>query len=105
MATTFSSIQNGIVFLMAEWSGPAKLAYNDLKSFLENHHSALDNLTCVDVDREPDIYNLPELAGKIHGWGEAVVIKNGKIVFVAVLGKDKGQIQNRCEELLKIYEA
>ena len=105
MATTFLSIQNGIVFLMAEWSGPAKLAYNDLKCFLEHHRSALDNLTFIDVDREPDIYNLPELSGKIHGWGEVVVVKNGKIGFVTELGKDKSQIQNRYEELLKIYEA
>src|SRR5471030_2926851 len=104
MATTFASVRNGIVFLMAEWS-PAKLAYNDLKNFLEHRRSALDNLTCVDVDREPDIYDLPELSGKIHGWGEVVVVKNGKIVFVTEIGKDKSQIQNRCEELLKNYEA
>jgi hypothetical protein len=105
MATIFASVQNGIVFLMAEWSGSAKLAYNDLKRFLENHRLALDNLTCVDVDREPGIYDLPELSGKIHGWGEVVVIKNSKIIFVTTLGKDKSQLQNRCEELLKIYEA
>jgi glyceraldehyde-3-phosphate dehydrogenase/erythrose-4-phosphate dehydrogenase len=105
MATTFASVQNGIVFLIAEWSGPAKLACNDLKCFLEHHRSALDNLTCVDVDHEPEIYDLPELSGKIHGWGEVVVIKNGKIVFVTVLGKDKDQIQNRCEALLRIYKA
>jgi len=105
MTTNITSVQSGIVFLMAEWSGQAKWAYNQLKDFLAQHQAALDHLTCIDVDREPDIYDLPELSGKIHGCGEAAVIKNGRIVFVTELGKDKRQIQNRCEELLKIYEA
>ena len=105
MSANISSIQNGIVFLMAEWSGPAKLAYNGLRHFLEKRGLVLSNLTCIDVDREPSIYDLPELAGKIHGWGEALVIKNGKIVVVTALGKDKSQFENRCEELLSNYAA
>jgi hypothetical protein len=105
MTTNISSIQSGIVFLMAEWSGQAKWACGQLKSFLAPHQAALANLVCIDVGRDPGIYDLPELSGKIHGYGEAAVIKNGKVVFVTVLGKDKIQTQNRCEELLKVYKA
>jgi hypothetical protein len=105
MTANISSIQNGIVFLMAEWSGPAKQAYDGLKHYLEKHDWPLSLLTCINVDQEPAVYDLPELSGKIHGWGEAIVIRNGKIAFVTTLGKDRGQFEARCEELLKNYAA
>jgi hypothetical protein len=67
MATNITSIQHGIVFLMAKWGGQAKWATNQLKSFLEQHQVALDHLTCIDIDPEQYICNLPEFSGKIHG--------------------------------------
>jgi hypothetical protein len=105
MATNITSVQSGIIFLMAEWSGQAKWAFTRLEDFLFRHQLTSGHLICIDVDHEPSICNLPELAGKIHGYGEAAVIKNGKIIFVTTLGKDKDQINNRLEELLQIYRA
>jgi hypothetical protein len=35
--TTIASIQRGIVFLMAEWSGGAQCAYPKPVAFLEQH--------------------------------------------------------------------
>ena len=104
MTTKIASVQRGIIFLMAEWSGNAHLAYGQLTRLLEERHLPSDHLICIDVDREREVYNLPEFAGKIHGNGEAAVVKTGRIVFVTSLGKDKRQIRERCEELLKFYD-
>lgn len=46
---------------------------------------------------------MPEFAGKIHGWQEAVVIRDGRIVFFIRLGKELRRIQEAFEELLKAY--
>ena len=64
-----------------------------------------ETLTCIDVDQDPTVYELPEFSGKIHAYGEAAVVRDGRIVFVTVLGKDKAQIQQRCAELWEYYEA
>jgi hypothetical protein len=105
MATTqITSIQKGIVFLMAEWSGQAKWAHKHLTAFLDKQKSKVEKFVCIDVDREPGVYDLPEFSGKIHGFGEAAVVKDGRIVFVTVLGKDKELADERCEELLRVYK-
>jgi hypothetical protein len=103
--TSITSIQRGIVFVMAEWSGQAKWAHKQLVDFLAEHRTPPEHLTCIDVDRQPDVYDLPEFSGKIHGYGEAAAVRDGRIVFVTTLGKDKNRIQERCAELLKFYEA
>ena len=88
---------------MAEWSGPAKAAHKYLAEFLAQNPPALEHLICIDLDRQPEVYNLPELSGKIHGYGEAAVINDGFIVFATILGKEKSQISERCEELLRKF--
>ena len=100
-----ASVQRGIVFVMAQWSGQAKWAYRQLTEFLADHPAALEHLVCIDVDHEPGVYDLPEFAGKIHGYGETAIVRDGRIVFVTVLGKDRERIQEHCEELVKVYEA
>lgn len=90
---------------MAEWSGSAKMAFKQLTDLLRQSHTPSEHLICIDVDREPGIYDLPEFADKIHGNGEAAIVRDGRIVFVTSLGKDKSQIRERCEELLAFYEA
>ena len=90
---------------MAEWSSSAKMAYKQLTDILAERHTKPEHLICIDVDREPGVYDLPEFSGKIHGHGEAAVVREGRIVFVITLGKDKTQIHKRCEELLRFYEA
>ena len=103
--TSINSIQRGIVFLMATWSGGAVSAHRHLTSFLEQHGIPKQQLHVLDVDHHPELYDMPEFAGKIHGWGEAAIVKDGKIVYVTVLGKDQNQIQNHCHELLRVYSA
>ena len=47
------SIDHGIVFLMAEWSGGAKWAYRQLIAFLEQRSFPLERLHVLDVDHHP----------------------------------------------------
>jgi hypothetical protein len=103
--TSITSIQRGIVFLMATWSGGSQWAFPKLVSFLEQHDTPSEQLHVFDVDQHPELYDLPELAGKIHGWGETLVIKDGRIVFFTRLGKDQHLIQESCDELLRVYAA
>lgn len=103
--TAISSIQRGIVFLMAEWSGGAKWAHDHLVIFLKQSGISLDQLHVLDVEHHPELYDLPEFAGRIHGWGETAVVRDGRIVFVTILGKDQSRIQEHCGELLRAYDA
>lgn len=103
--TAIPSVQRGIVFLMAEWSGPAKLAYRQLVTSLEQRGIPSEQLHVLDVDRYPELYQMPEFSGRIHGYGEAAVVRDGRIVFVTVLGKDRSRTSERCEELLRVYDA
>jgi hypothetical protein len=105
MNTAIQSMKRGIVFLMAEWSGGAKLGHRHLVTFLEQSGISTEQLHVLDVDRHPELYDMPEFAGKIHGWGEAAVVRDGRIVFVTVLGKDQSRTQEHCEELLRVYDA
>ena len=102
--TQIASIQRGVIFLMAEWSGQAKWAYKHLTAFLDKQSTKVERFVCIDIDQKPYIGDLPELSGKIHGFGEAAVVKDGRIVFVTVLGKEKELADARCEELLRFYK-
>lgn len=101
--TTITSIQRGIIFLMAEWSGPAQLACRQLIDFLQQRGIPSEQLHVLNVDHHPELYNMPELVGKIHGWGETAIVKDGRIVFVIDLGKNPHQFQKQCNELLQAY--
>ena len=98
------SIDRGIVFLMARWSGSSFWAHRELTSFLTRRGIAVEELIALDIDLYPQLYELPEFSGKIHGWGEAAVIRNGNVVFFAALGKDQSKVLSLCEELLQAYE-
>ena len=103
MTTSISSIQHGIVFLMAPWSGPAVMAWQHLRDYLAAHAPGATYLS-INVDQEPAVYEVPGLAGRIHGWGEAAVVRDGRVVFCTALAKDPAQIASLCDELLRAYE-
>jgi hypothetical protein len=103
--TAIQSIQHGIVFLMATWSGGAQWAHGQLVAFLEQRGIPLEQLHVLDVDRHPELYDMPEFVGRIHGWGEAGVVRDGRVAFVTVLGKDQRRIQEHCDELFRAYDA
>jgi hypothetical protein len=77
-----TTIQFGVLFVMAFWSGPARRAFEELKRVLQaiDTDSRLE-LVVVDTDGCEDLYHLPELAkGKLTGAGETAWIRAGKIL-------------------------
>ncbi len=97
-------IDHGIVFLMAGWSGPAQWAWRQLCDFIDGYGGAKPNVIKVDWLDTESVDNLPELEGKVHAYGEAMVVKGGQIVFFTVLGREKTEVRRRCQELLRAYE-
>jgi hypothetical protein len=81
------TIRCGILFIMAFWSGPARVAFNELMRVLE----AIDpegrlELVVVDTDGCPDLYDVPEFVGKLNGAGEAAWVRDGRIVRTSGFG-------------------
>jgi hypothetical protein len=81
------TIRCGILLVMAFWSGSARLAFAELKRVLKESDPAGHlELVVVDTDGCPDLYDLPEFVGKLHGAGEAAWIRAGRIVRTSGLG-------------------
>jgi len=103
-AVSIRDIENGIVFLMAEWSGPAQWAWRRLCDFIDTYEGAKPNVIKIEWQDGGSVHNLPELEVNVHAYGEAMVVKAGQITFFTVLGEEKAEVQSRCQELLKAYE-
>lgn len=79
--TVIETIRCGVLFVMAFWSGPARKAFTELKRALEEVDPGGHlELVVVDTDGCPDIYAIPEFAGKLAGAGETAWVRNGQIV-------------------------
>ena len=72
---------------------------------MEQRRIPLEQLHVLDVDCHPELYDMPEFVGKVHGWGEASVVRDGGIIFVTVLGKDPSLFEEHCDELFRAYAA
>lgn len=82
-----ATIRCGVFFVMAFWSGPSRLAFQELKRVLEvlDSEGRLE-LVVVDTDGCPDIEELPEFVGKLHGAGETAWVREGQLVRTSGLG-------------------
>jgi hypothetical protein len=85
--TVFSTIQFGVLFVMAWWSGHARRGFAELMRVL----AALDpggrlEVVVVDTDGCPDLYECPEFAGQLHGWGEVAWVRGGRVVNTSGVG-------------------
>ncbi len=86
-AGVINSIDRGILFLMAFWSGPSITAFAKLTEVVARLDQGGElELVVVDVDGSPDLYEVPEFLGKLHGKGETAWIRNGRIVATSGLG-------------------
>lgn len=78
------TVQCGVIYVMAFWSGPARLAFAELKRSLAIHDPGGQiELVVVDTDGSPDLYVMPEFSRGLGGWGESAWVKNGALVDVA----------------------
>ena len=74
---------------MAFWSGGSRQAFAELKRVLAQlDPTGLLELVVVDTDGcSADLSEIPELAGRLHGWGETLWISRGSIL-AATYGSD-----------------
>ena len=76
-----NSIQRGILFLMAFWSGTSVRAFAEITEVLGRLDANAEiDFVVVDVDGSPALYDVPEFLGKVHGNGEAAWVRNGNII-------------------------
>jgi hypothetical protein len=85
-ASFVRSIRRGVLFLMAFWSGPSVQAFAKLTEILARLNAKDMELVVVDVDGSPELYELPEFKGKVHGYGETGWVRDGKIIATSGLG-------------------
>ncbi|MFN0252270.1 MAG: hypothetical protein ACKV2T_35675 [Kofleriaceae bacterium] len=78
-ATTIADIERGVLFVDASWSVPSMRARGALAERLVN---VPVELVITDIDRSPELSELPALADKLHGAGESIWVRHGAICFV-----------------------
>jgi hypothetical protein len=75
-----SSIHDGILFLFAQWSGPAHIAFRTVKEALTRFDLGVLKLTVADVDGLGEGPLVRELMPYgLGGYGEAFWIRAGKV--------------------------
>lgn len=85
--SVFGTIEHGVVFVMAWWSGPASQAFSKLKQVLAKVDLAGRlELVVVDTDQCPDLYECPEFFEQLHGAGEIAWIRDGRVVCTSGIG-------------------
>jgi hypothetical protein len=95
------TIRCGILFIMAFWSGTSFQSFARLKQVL----SRLDpagrlEVVVVDTDGCPDLYEAPELVGKLHGNGEIAWVSAGQVVATAACGSHPKAFRTYTRHLL-----
>jgi hypothetical protein len=95
--------QSILIFIIAEWSGPAEWALKRFKELIDAHGIPSDHVLYVSADNEDEINSVPELCGRIGGAGEVAVIRNGRVVLLANLGGQRELLNQRWEEVLEAY--
>jgi hypothetical protein len=84
---TVREIKCGVFFILAFWSCGARRAFRQLSETLSRLDPEVKvELVVTDTDQMQGIQDLPEFAGKIHGWGETAWIYDGKIVSTSGVG-------------------
>ncbi len=85
--TVVNVISQGILFLMAFWSGPSVKAFSKLTEVIADLDKAESlELVVVDVDGSPALYEVPEFFGKVHGAGETAWVRNRSIIATSGIG-------------------
>ena len=97
-------IHRGIIFVHAKWSGGSVWALPRFKEFITNRSIPNEHVLYLDADDE-ELAAVPEFYGKMHGWGEVAVILGGQIVFLTNLGDIKEQFEQRCAQVMDVYDA
>jgi hypothetical protein len=99
--SVIATIQLGVLFVMAFWSGPARQVFAKLKQVLEAADSSGRlEVVVVDTDGCPDLYEAPEFAGQLHGWGEVAWVRDGRVVCTSGTGYHPECFEPNTRQLL-----
>lgn len=101
-AEIIQSIDRGVLFLMAFWSGGACRAFAALTEAISRLGADDLEVVVVDVDGSPELYEVPEFKGKVHGWGETAWIRHGKIVATSGMGLKIECFRPNTDALLRL---
>ena len=82
---TVRSIERGVLFLMAFWSGSSITAFVKLTEVIARFDAALE-LVVLDVDGATKLPELRAFCGGMSGCGETAWVREGKIVATSGLG-------------------
>jgi hypothetical protein len=96
------AIRRGILFLMAFWSGPAVMTFSTLTQVLARLPAQELEVVVADVDGSPELYELPEFRGKVHGTGETAWVREGQIVATSGLGVNVDCFEPNTRALLAL---
>jgi hypothetical protein len=99
-AAAVRSIRRGVLFLMGFWSGPSVQAFATLTEVLARVDAGGLELVVADVDGSPDLYELPEFKGRVHGAGETAWVRDGKVVATSGLGLNTACFEPNTLDLL-----
>lgn len=99
--SVLDTIDLGVLFLMAFWSGPSWAAFTRFKQVL----TALDptgrlELVVVDIDGCPDLCATPEFLGRVHGSGEVAWLRDRQVVFTSGRGHRPDHFESCTRQLL-----
>jgi hypothetical protein len=101
-AVIIQSIERGVLFLMAFWSGPARRAFAALTEALSRLGASDLEVVVVDVDGSPELYDVPEFKGKVHGAGETAWIRHGQIIATSGHGLNLECFGPNTDALMKL---
>ena len=85
-AQTIDSIENGVLILMAFWSGTAVHGFKALSRVLATGEARPLEFVVVDIDGAINLCDVEEFRGKVHGNGETAWIHQGKIIATSGIG-------------------
>jgi hypothetical protein len=95
------TIRCGILFVMAFWSGTSFQSLTRLKQVLSRlDPSGRLEVVVVDTDGCPDLYQVPELAGRMAGNGEAAWVNAGRVLCTASCGSHPKAFETYTRHLL-----
>jgi hypothetical protein len=100
---TILTINKGVVFLMAFWSMYAIKAFSVLTKVMSDLNADDVRLVVVDVDGSPELDELPELKGKLHGgYGETLWVYHGEILITSGPGGQSDRFRENTVDLLSM---
>jgi hypothetical protein len=101
--TILRSLNRGILFLMAFWSGASVRAFQALTDVIARLDPRQElELAVADVDGSPALYAVPEFFGRVHGAGETAWIRNGTILMTSGHGLNVECFAPNTRALLEI---